>query len=85
MSADETTNEVLRRHGYERASHDPGDATCEALRIASGVKVGPCFGRHIRRIEDGEVAWWLGCSLPVRLANEWIARGCPVADETRAT
>lgn len=82
-SADETTNEALRRHGYERASHEPGDVTCEALRIASGVKVGPCFGRHIRRIRDGEIVGGLGCSPPVRAANEWIALGCPVNDETR--
>jgi hypothetical protein len=81
--SNETTNEALRRHGYERASHEPGDVTCEALRLASGAKVGPCFGRHIRRILDGEIVGGLGCSPPVRVANEWIARGCPVEDEPR--
>lgn len=70
---DESTNQALRRLGFERRDHVTGDDVCHALGSAP---LG-CVGRHVVRTLDGSLVCALGCSAPVSRANEWIAAGCP--------
>ena len=64
----ETTNEALRRLGFERAS-------CRCSRCE---RLAPHDRRRTVRVVDGVEA--LSCGTPVGAAIEWIRAGCPIAE-----
>ncbi len=74
----ETTNQAIRRLGFDHVDHEEGDETCRTLRAGGHQQVSECRGRHLIRANDGALVSSLGCSPPVECCSEWICRGCPM-------
>lgn len=66
IAATETTNQALRRLGFERVACD-----CSRCRRKAFFE-----RRRTVRISDGVEA--LPCGTAVATANEWIQNGCPM-------